>query len=157
MDRFENELKQALRRREPAGDFAARLMARVARERDRQPWWRFTSVRLRWATAAVAFCILAAAAIMYRLEQQRRSAEGEAALFKDQAAVEKVRRRPAEKAGDEAIHRPAVDLRGRARLLGSPAVQDRHAVAQAHGFQRVVGDVNHCRRNLPVQQVQLAT
>src|SRR5438270_5496601 len=79
MDRFENELKQALRRREPAGDFAARLMARVARERDRQPWWRFTSVRLRWATAAVAFCILAAAAIMYRPEQQRRSAEGEAA------------------------------------------------------------------------------
>src|SRR5438270_1586445 len=78
MDRFDEDLRQALRRREPVGDFTARVMGRIARERDRQPWWRWTSHRLRWATVAL-LCIMAALAVVYRQEQQRRRAQGEAA------------------------------------------------------------------------------
>jgi hypothetical protein len=80
MDSLERELKNALRREQPSGDFAARVIARVEQERDRQPWWRslFAAPSLRWATAAV-LCVLVIGGVVYQREQAQRRAEGEAA------------------------------------------------------------------------------
>lgn len=77
---LEHQLKRALQREEPSGDFTARVLARVEQEKHRQPWWRtlFTSPVLRWATALV-LCVLIAGGVFYRREQALRRAEGEAA------------------------------------------------------------------------------
>ncbi len=79
MDPMEQRLKEALQRRDPSGDFTARVLARVESEQHR-PWWRgwLTVPRLRWATAVV-LCVLIAGGVVYEREQARRRAEGEAA------------------------------------------------------------------------------
>jgi hypothetical protein len=80
MDPLEQQLKQALRREQPAGDFTARVLARVEQENDRQPWWHawLGSGRLRLATA-VALCVVVLGGMMLQRVQARRRAEGEAA------------------------------------------------------------------------------
>lgn len=80
MDPLERQLKDALKREQPAGDFTARVLARVEGEKDHQPWWRslFAGPSLRWATA-VALCVLVVGGIFYQREQARQRAEGEAA------------------------------------------------------------------------------
>lgn len=80
MDPLERDLTNALRREEPSGDFAARVLARVEQEKHRQPWWRgwFAVPQLRWATAVV-LCLLFVSGVFYQREQAHRRAEGEAA------------------------------------------------------------------------------
>ena len=80
MDPLERQLKDALRREQPGGDFTARVLARVEQQRDRQSWWRslFGAPSIRWATAAV-LCVLVIGGVVYQREQAQRRAEGEAA------------------------------------------------------------------------------
>lgn len=80
MDPLEQQLKQALRREELAGDFAARVLARVEQEKERQAWWRawFAAPQVRWATA-VALCVVTIGGMALQRVQARRQAEGEAA------------------------------------------------------------------------------
>jgi hypothetical protein len=89
MSRFEEALREALRRQEPPEGFAGRVMARIqSREREAAggglaigPWGRllagFRAPRLRWAAACAA-----AALLLGGLEYRRQSlerAEGERA------------------------------------------------------------------------------
>jgi hypothetical protein len=80
MDPLERQLKSALKREQPTGDFAARVLARVEQEKSLQPWWRmfFAATSLRWATA-VALCVLVVGGFVYQREEARERAEGEAA------------------------------------------------------------------------------
>jgi hypothetical protein len=80
MDPLERELKNALRREEPSGDFTARVLARVEQQKRRPSWWSrwFTAPGLRWATAVV-LCVLVVGGVVYQREQARRRAEGEVA------------------------------------------------------------------------------
>ncbi len=98
MKPLEDELRRALRRREPPPGFTERLLARVRQEADasrpvgvksearpahRAPWtgWNWFGPRLRLGFAAVAAVLLLAVSLSVwhrqREEQQRR--EGEAA------------------------------------------------------------------------------
>jgi uncharacterized protein HemX len=93
---LEDELRRALRRREPPPGFTGRVLARVRPEADARnlgaesesrPWrarwgrWTWSGPRLRLGLAAVAACLLLAVSLFvwqrHREEQQRR--EGEAA------------------------------------------------------------------------------
>ncbi len=80
MSRFEDMLRDALRREDPGEDFTRRVLAAARRER---PSWRerlagaFRLPALRWATAALAI-LLTVGGVEYRHEQRVR-AEGEAA------------------------------------------------------------------------------
>jgi hypothetical protein len=76
MDHFEDQLRTALRREEPGGNFSTRVLARLAEEGDRVAWWRLRLPQLRWA---IAMALLVAMLGLYRYEQQRRRAEGQAA------------------------------------------------------------------------------
>jgi hypothetical protein len=85
MNYSDEELKSALRRREPPDRFAERVLARVAAETasqsaPRRRSWRtfFTQPLARWAAAAVVAGALIAGGIHYR-NLQRERAEGEAA------------------------------------------------------------------------------
>ena len=77
MDHLEKQLKQALERRDPSPDFAARVMARIAGQKQQreQAWWRvWPSPVWRAALAGGLACLLVAGAgLGYRehLERQR--------------------------------------------------------------------------------------
>jgi uncharacterized protein YpmS len=78
MDRFEQQLKDALRREEPPLGFAARVTAQ-ARGQEQKSWWsRLFAMRLRWATALVV-CVVMLGGILVQRERERERAEGEAA------------------------------------------------------------------------------
>jgi hypothetical protein len=89
MSRFEDELREALRREEPPEGFAERVMARI-QGGDREavgvreaigPWGRllaaFRAPRLRWAMACAAAALLVGG-LEYRSQRLER-AEGERA------------------------------------------------------------------------------
>ena len=80
MEPMEEKLRRAMRREEPSGEFTARVLARVGKEKQHQPWWRdwFVTPGLRRATAVV-LCVLFGGGVIYQHEQARRHAEGEAA------------------------------------------------------------------------------
>ena len=85
MNYSDNELKGALRRREPPEGFAEKVLDRVAIENatqsapQRESWLRFvTQPLVRWASAAALAGALIAGGIHYR-NVQRERAEGEAA------------------------------------------------------------------------------
>jgi hypothetical protein len=85
MNYSDEELKQALRRREAPDGFVERVLARVATERAAQPASRhgswlgfFTQPMVRWASAAALAGALIAGGVRYR-QVQRERAEGEAA------------------------------------------------------------------------------
>lgn len=73
MDRLEDALREALRRKEAPEGFADRVLARHVAPRP--GWFQFPS--LRWAAAA-ALTIVLLAGFQYTAEQRRR-AQGEAA------------------------------------------------------------------------------
>jgi hypothetical protein len=96
MNRFDEELKLALRREEPSPDFTDRVMARVAelqkREKPREKvgWLRklvefFQPPQMKWATAGAmaVLLVIAGFGVHYRRESERKRlaeiAEGERA------------------------------------------------------------------------------
>lgn len=76
MNPLEQELKNALRREEPAADFAERVLAHLPLMPARKPSWSevlrnlFRLPALRWATAAALCLALAAGFVAYRRHQQ---------------------------------------------------------------------------------------
>ena len=78
MDRLEDALREALRRKQAPEGFAERVVARHAAPNWRQKLWLwFEPPSLRWAGAA-ALTLVLAAGVQYTSEQRRRS-QGEAA------------------------------------------------------------------------------
>jgi len=94
MNRFDEEMRKALRREEPSPDFTDRVMARVAesqrqeKPREKTDWLRrlvefFQPPTMKWAmTGAMAIALVVAGfGVHYRLENERRRlaeiAEGE--------------------------------------------------------------------------------
>jgi anti-sigma-K factor RskA len=73
---FEEELRQALNRREPAADFTARVLARAAAEDAKKNSSFWFSWRLGLATAAVAVLTLSGGVVY---QQHERSLRGLAA------------------------------------------------------------------------------
>jgi hypothetical protein len=65
MASFEDELKSALRRKEPSPDFAERLLARVAAAPVRRVS-RVSQPGMRWVAAIAAALLLAAGGLEYR-------------------------------------------------------------------------------------------
>ena len=91
MTRFEDELKNALRRQEPPQGFAGRVLARAAEQNSRESrsTWRDSWLRgfaqplapanlLRWAAVATVAVALAVGGAHYRNVQRERT-QGEAA------------------------------------------------------------------------------
>ncbi len=76
-DRFEDELREALRRVEPPEGFSSRVLARVAREMSRPSWrdrLRGSLAAPRWRWAAAAACGLALiGGVEYQREMDRRA------------------------------------------------------------------------------------
>ena len=81
MDHLENELRNALRRQEAPGDLTARVLARVAREGQREPWWRrwMAAPQLRWAAAATLGVAIAGGTWFHHNRQERQRIAGEEA------------------------------------------------------------------------------
>jgi negative regulator of sigma E activity len=95
MSRLDDELRWALRRREPSQDFAERVLARIALQDAapipaRNSWWRallpgphsFEMRRwnLRWAMVGALACLLAVTVGVHRYRvNERTRAEGEVA------------------------------------------------------------------------------
>jgi len=95
MSRLDDELRWALRRREPSPDFAERVIARIALQEatplpERSSWWhtllasanpfRAERWKMRWAVVGALACLLTAVIGVnrYRVNQRTR-AEGEMA------------------------------------------------------------------------------
>lgn len=75
MSRLEDELREALRRREPPAGFAERVLGRArARATGRR---RPPLLQWRWLAAAAALVVLAAG--LHLMEERRRRQEGERA------------------------------------------------------------------------------
>jgi hypothetical protein len=85
MNRFDEELKLALRREEPSPDFTDRVMARVAELQKREKpgegagWLRrlaefFQPSRMKWATAGAmaVLLVIAGFGVYHRRESERR-------------------------------------------------------------------------------------
>lgn len=82
MNRFDQAMRDALRREEPPEGFAERVLDRAGREGSRQGWLvrlrrAFAAPRLRWA-AAVALVLLVVAGVSFERRAERR-ARGEQA------------------------------------------------------------------------------
>jgi hypothetical protein len=85
MKDLENELRAALRRREPPAGFTQRVLAQIEAAPAPRVGWRralaslFRMPRLRWAAAGAVACLLLAIGIAHYRQVQRERAEGEAA------------------------------------------------------------------------------
>jgi hypothetical protein len=96
MNRFDEELKLALRREEPSPDFTDRVMARIAelqkreKSREKTGWLKrltefFQPPQMRWATAGAmaVLLVIAGLGVHHRRESERKRlaeiAEGERA------------------------------------------------------------------------------
>jgi hypothetical protein len=85
MSYLEDDLKVALKRKEPPAGFAEQVLARLAAPAQAKPsWWRelavvFQPPRLQWvAVSVIASILIPMAAVEYR-SQRRARAEGEMA------------------------------------------------------------------------------
>jgi hypothetical protein len=84
MSYLEDDLKMAMRRTEPSGGFAERVLARANGPAPAEPsWWERLMVlvrppRLQWVALSLIVSIVIPAAGVYRKERQAR-AEGERA------------------------------------------------------------------------------
>ncbi len=83
MSRFEDLLREALRREEPPAGFAGRVMARIGAEPEKVGRWQalrraFEAPRLRWA-GVVALCVLLVGVGLQVHHERETRAEGEAA------------------------------------------------------------------------------
>jgi hypothetical protein len=83
MTPFEQELKKALARREPAAGFSERLLARIEEERRAAavPWWRKLLPQSRrmmaWAAPVCAVALLTSGTVLY--QEHQRTVQGERA------------------------------------------------------------------------------
>ncbi|MBZ5542091.1 MAG: anti-sigma factor [Acidobacteriia bacterium] len=85
MKDLENELRSALKRREPPANLLDSVLARIARGPAPRIGWRkalaaiWSAPRLRWVAAGALACLLIGAGVvhLHRAEQER--AQGEAA------------------------------------------------------------------------------
>lgn len=90
MKDLENELRSALKRKEPPGNFTAGVLARIAREPVPRTGWRsaLAAIRatphLRWVAATALACLLIAVGIvhLYRVERERAQAQAARAQLK---------------------------------------------------------------------------
>lgn len=73
MNSFDDELRAALRRREPPADFTERVLARVAAAPARQETRKAAPVWVRCVAALAASVLLAAGAFEYRQYQGERA------------------------------------------------------------------------------------
>ena len=73
MNRFDDAMREALKREEPAADFTRRVLARVEAIPVRTPWWRMPVIRLASAAAVV---LLLVAGVRFEREREVRI-EGE--------------------------------------------------------------------------------
>src|SRR3989339_775360 len=73
-------------------------------------------------------------------------------LFK--VSVEKIHGGTADKAGHELIDRPIVDYKGGVALLNKPIEHNDNAIAQGHGFDLVVGNIDHCCLEAVVETIE---
>ena len=91
MDDFERHLQDALSRREPPPWLEAKVLAAVGRQparSPRRPWGRlFSGMRLRWASAVVALCVIVSGIAWQRERQERERAAGMAAKAKLELAL----------------------------------------------------------------------
>ncbi len=73
MDRMEEKLKQALQQRDPSPDFSARVMAKIAAEKERKEssWWRTWLI----PAGALALLLIAVGAGYRQHVQQQRALE----------------------------------------------------------------------------------
>lgn len=78
MDHFEEQLRTALGREDPDDNFSKSVLARLAEEKNRIPWWQLRLPQLRWAVA-MALLVAMLGLGLYRYEQQRQRAAGQAA------------------------------------------------------------------------------
>ncbi len=71
MDDFEKQLAEALKRQQPSGTFEARVLAAVAREKDRRrSWFSGMSGGFRWAAALAMVVVVAVGGIEKYREYQ---------------------------------------------------------------------------------------
>lgn len=80
MDEFEQQLKQALGRRDAPEWFEAKVMAAVRRADAPRPWWQrwFAESRLRWATASLA-TVMVVTGVAWQRERVAEERAGEQA------------------------------------------------------------------------------
>lgn len=87
MDRFDDAMREALRRVDPPEGFAGRLTARLeagrAEERERAPerWWNrlapgFRGTQLRWVTALATVVVLAGGLEYHQQKVEQQASEG---------------------------------------------------------------------------------
>jgi len=80
---LDDELRSALRRRDPPAGFAGRVMARLTARPAPRAGWRealrslFRMPRLRWVAVGIAACLLLAIGVVQ--SQRRQRAQGEIA------------------------------------------------------------------------------
>ncbi|HUJ20578.1 MAG TPA: hypothetical protein VLX58_03605 [Bryobacteraceae bacterium] len=86
MSHLEEDLRMALRRKEPPPDFAGRVMARVQGRKPapRRGWWEALAVliqppRIQWVALSLVISILVPAVSVHYHREQRLRAEGERA------------------------------------------------------------------------------
>ena len=77
--------------------------------------------------------------------------------FLFQFAIDEVHRRTAEKSGDEKIVRLVIKFQWRIGLLHFAVVHYHDAIAHRHGFDLVVGNVNHSRLQTLMQFCDFGT
>ena len=78
-------------------------------------------------------------------------AVGVAVVLASDCPFEQVHFRRADKAGDEGCRWLVVELHGRADLLDAPGLEHDYLVGHGHGFDLIVGYVNHGGAELAVQ------
>jgi hypothetical protein len=85
MKDLENELRSALKHKEPSANFAEDVLARIAREPAPRGRWRkalgaiWTAPRLRWAAAGALAALLVVAGVIHHRRVELEKARGEAA------------------------------------------------------------------------------
>lgn len=93
MNRLEDELKNALRRKEPPPDFAERLLARIPVSPSAKPGgWQgllslFRPPKRRWVTAGVIACLFVSIGIVQYRKYQEVKVEGEVAKMQVMLAL----------------------------------------------------------------------
>ena len=91
MNPLEENLREALRRKDAPEGFGDRVLGRIRdlQAREKRPWFRFRAFiakpALRWAAAAL--CVVIVVSVAYRKRQERQRREGETARLQVKQAL----------------------------------------------------------------------